>query len=82
MGGHFSAVIVRKYLRMRVYWPRITKDIVDYILGCIRYTQYRTAIRSQPLTKVMVTELFQLFRIDFIRSSDIAIRETVYLSHY
>ncbi|RKF81396.1 Pro-Pol polyprotein [Golovinomyces cichoracearum] len=63
-GGHFSQAITLRKLKY-YHWPRMANDLRDYILGCLVCAKYGTAIRSQLLTWVTVSEPMELLGIDF-----------------
>lgn len=44
-GGHYGSAMTTKRLK-DYYWPRISKDIVHYILGCMSCAKHGTARRS------------------------------------
>ena len=65
LGGHFGAGITSRRLREH-YWPKIIKDTVDYISGCLKCAEYGTALRSQTLSAVAVSTPMELLGIDFV----------------
>lgn len=64
-GGHFSWAITLRKLN-KLYWPGMSKDVRDYILGCLVCAKNGTAVRSQTTAKVTVSSPMELLGIDFI----------------
>jgi len=64
-GGHFAAGLTLRRLR-DVFWPRMVRDVSDYILGCLPCASHGPATRSQTLSKILVHGPNELWGIDFI----------------
>ncbi|GJT47033.1 reverse transcriptase domain-containing protein [Tanacetum coccineum] len=69
IGGHYGAdITARKIFESRFYWPTIFKDSVRYVQECDACQRARNiSSRNQmPLTNVLVSEVFDIWGIDFI----------------
>lgn len=51
-GGHFTSVVTIWKLS-KYYWPVLTKNLRNYIAGCLVYAKYGTVVRSKFIDKVM-----------------------------
>lgn len=65
--GHFGVTITMKKLQP-YYWPSLSRDVCDYIQGCLVCAKYGTVNRSQTRARLAVNELMELLGIDFIGS--------------
>ncbi|GJZ06745.1 reverse transcriptase domain-containing protein [Tanacetum coccineum] len=69
-GGHYGAdIIARKIFKYGFYWPTIFKDAAKYVQGCDACQQAgNISLRNEmPLTNILVSEVFDICGIDFIR---------------
>ncbi|KAI0993447.1 hypothetical protein K3495_g14737, partial [Podosphaera aphanis] len=64
-GGHWSTEQTLKHLR-DYYWPKMTIDVRDYILGCLRCAKHGIQGRKMTQSSARVTAPFVLFGMDFI----------------
>lgn len=64
-GGHFGWSLTLRKLR-QYYWPGMSKDVKDYILGCLTCRKHGTAVRSQTMARVSVTAPMELLGVDFV----------------
>ncbi|POS82413.1 hypothetical protein EPUL_005317, partial [Erysiphe pulchra] len=63
--GHHAARLTSGKLRY-YYWPRISKDTHDYILGCLYCAKHGTARLTQSQSPPSVAEKMALLIMDFI----------------
>ncbi|KAI1008127.1 hypothetical protein K3495_g117 [Podosphaera aphanis] len=65
IGGHYPASMTMKRLK-DYYWPNMSKDTFDYILGCMSCPKHGAARRSQTQSPATVDAPFVMFGMDFI----------------
>ncbi|XP_073314740.1 uncharacterized protein [Primulina huaijiensis] len=68
-GGHFGASkTATKILQAGFYWPTLFKDAYTYVLNCNECQRVGNISRRQemPLNNILVCELFDVWRIDFM----------------
>lgn len=53
-------------LQYKAYWSHIVADIRTYILGCLTYAKWANATRSQLLSPINVSQVFDFLGMDFI----------------
>ncbi|KAI1005510.1 hypothetical protein K3495_g2709 [Podosphaera aphanis] len=63
--GHFASGITLRFLR-EVYWPRMLKDVTDYIGGYLTFAKQGTALKSKTLSKFLVASPNEVWGIDFM----------------
>ncbi|KAI0995670.1 hypothetical protein K3495_g12511, partial [Podosphaera aphanis] len=63
--GHFGVNITMKKLRS-YYWPSLSRDVRDYIQGCLVCASHGTANQPQTRARVAVSEPMELLGIDFV----------------
>ncbi|KAI0996145.1 hypothetical protein K3495_g12036 [Podosphaera aphanis] len=63
--GHYAAAFTMKRLK-DCYWPNMSKDTVDYILGCMSCAKHGAARRSQTQFPARVDAPLVMFGSDFI----------------
>ncbi|GKD11892.1 reverse transcriptase domain-containing protein [Tanacetum coccineum] len=69
-GRHYGAdITARKIFKFRFYWPTIFKDAARYIRNCDACQRAgNISSRNQmPLTNIIVSEVFDIWGIDFMR---------------
>ena len=54
-------------LKGRAYWPSLSTDVEEYIKGCLTCARHGPAVRSQTLSPIIVSKVFQLLGFDYIR---------------
>jgi len=64
-GGHFAPAITIRRIQ-DLYWPRMAKDVVEYIQGCLKCAKYGPALRSQTLSTVSIGAPMVLLGMDYI----------------
>ena len=68
-GGHYLAsVTAYKILRNCFYWPRMFKDVEEWVKKCdsCQYFKGRVQLAALPLKPVVIEEPFQQWGLDFI----------------
>ncbi|GJX12507.1 putative nucleotidyltransferase, ribonuclease H [Tanacetum coccineum] len=68
-GGHYGAdITARKIFDSGFYWPTIFKDAAKYVQGCDACQRAgNISSRNQmPLTNILVSEVFDIWGIDFM----------------
>lgn len=64
-GGHYAlSIIIRKL--SKYYWPLMAKDVRDYVSGCLVCAKHGTAVRSQLLSRLMISTPMEFLGIDFV----------------
>lgn len=64
--GHFGKAITIAQLKERAYWPSLSTDVEEYIKGCITCARHGPAVKSQTLSPVIDSKVFQLLGFDYI----------------
>ena len=64
--GHFGKAMTIARIKGRVYWPSLSTDVEDYIKGCLTCARHGPAVRSQTLSPIIVSKVFQLLGFDYI----------------
>ncbi|GJY86364.1 reverse transcriptase domain-containing protein [Tanacetum coccineum] len=68
-GGHYGAdITARKIFESRFYWPTIFRDASRYIRDCnaCQRTGNISSRNQMPLTNIIVSEIFNIWGIDFM----------------
>ncbi|RKF65035.1 putative eka-like protein [Erysiphe neolycopersici] len=77
--GHYGSATTIKRLK-DYYWPRISKDTVDFILGCMSCAKHGTARRSQTQSSAKVGAPLVMLGMDFVGplpEVDLSLEETL-----
>lgn len=65
--GHPGAVMMKRILRERTWWPGLDKDVGDHLRQCIGCTVVSSEDRPEPMTrKVLPERAWQDIAIDFL----------------
>ena len=64
--GHLGIDRVTQLLQDRFFWPKMVKDVREYIMQCDRCIRFKQPTEKAPLCPLEVTYPFELIHLDFL----------------
>ena len=64
--GHLGIDRVTQLLQDRFFWPKMTRDVRDYIMQCDRCIKFKQPQEKAPLCPLEITYPFELIHLDFL----------------